>query len=346
MSSKAWTWPLHASEPLTSRQLPPWDYTDATTWDSRLYEIITVKLSKTIVPSNAQLPTVLLQCFSTTPATVIEDRLEDQEDAEWLPDDNSCADSESLEYDADADRRKVSVHSRPTFQYLKDRLQDQQHGPPRFPLEHIASPTCQSVQGINGHKLSVAEMKGCRNHRFLLPKPSHWVPPDWKPEAVDNIFEKTAYLCFREKQTAPTSRWRANLSIHHAMDLTESRYQRIVANKGCWSPLFKLPVELLDNIFAFLDDLGVSAIVATCGTFRRHAQPLYRRRVIRDMSWFWEVPEGRPYPASPDWAVTWEPCNPPSLVPPELPLGLETRKAETEIWAQITADDPNMSDVW
>ncbi|KAH7549011.1 hypothetical protein BM1_10784 [Bipolaris maydis] len=418
--------------------------------------------------------------FQHDPSDGYRDRLEDQEDAEWLPDDNSCADSESLEYDADADvgpddlsesndcdtadkeranYRSIvrEFHQSPLkicpthdtwdsdgrylytrdrrFQYLKDRLQDQQHGPPRFPLEHIASPTCQSVQGINGHKLSVAEMKGCRNHRFLLPKPSHWVPPDWKPEAVDNIFEKDSLFVLSGEANGSYESMAGQFVYPPRYGLDRVPVSANSANKGCWdrgsweplpvhsycldmyakasyrrlghvdlhdiwlwremcsnparfgfadevnspypgigktneidpfshhagnewmvanpmeipglakSPLFKLPVELLDNIFAFLDDLGVSAIVATCGTFRRHAQPLYRRRVIRDMSWFWEVPEGRPYPASPDWAVTWEPCNPPSLVPPELPLGLETRKAETEIWAQITADDPNMSDV-
>ena len=111
------------------------------------------------------------------------------------------------------------------------------------------------------------------------------------------------------------------------------------------SPLSALPIELLDNIFLFLDDPGVNAVAATCRTFRCLSQPLYRRRVIRDMSWLWEVLEGRPYPASPDWPVTWDPCNPPGLVPPELPLGLETRETETDIWTQITADDPDMSDV-
>ena len=44
----------------------------------------------------------------------------------------------------------------------------------RAPLEHIASRTCQSLQGINGHILGLAEMKNCRNHRFLLPKPLNW----------------------------------------------------------------------------------------------------------------------------------------------------------------------------
>ena len=106
-----------------------------------------------------------------------------------------------------------------------------------------------------------------------------------------------------------------------------------------------MPVELLDNIFAFLDDPGVKAIKATHRSFRCDAQPLYRRRVVTDMSWLWEVLEGRPYPASLDLPVMWDPCNPPGLVPPELPLGLETRKTETDIWSQIIAVDPIISGV-
>ncbi|EUC27423.1 hypothetical protein COCCADRAFT_111743 [Bipolaris zeicola 26-R-13] len=437
--------------------------------------------------------------FQHDPSDGYRDRPEDQEDAEWLPDDNSCADSEPLEYDTDADvgpddlsgsndcdtadknratyRSAVRELYQPPlkgypphgtwdvdgrylytrdrrFQYLKDRLQDQEHGPPRFPLEHIASPTCQSVQGINGNKLSVAEMKGCRNHRFLLPRPSHWVPPDWKPEAVDGIFEKDSLFVLSGEANGsyasmagqfvypprygldrvPVSADTANqdcwdcgswqpLPVHsYCLDIyAKASYRRLgrvdlhdiwlwrelcgnparfefadelsspypgigraneidpflhhvdnewmVANpveipglaealKDCLisgtsgavvqkiqSPLLELPAELLDNIFVFLNDLSVDAIAATCRTFRRHAQPLYRRRVTRDMSWLWEVLEGRPYPASPDWPVTWDPCNPPGLVPPELPLELKARKEEAEIWAQIIADDPNMSDV-
>lgn len=67
---------------------------------------------------------------------------------------------------------------------LRDMLEDQACGSPRLPLEHIASPSCQSLQGINGHALSVAEMKNCRNHRFLLAK-----PPNWERETTDDIFE-------------------------------------------------------------------------------------------------------------------------------------------------------------
>ncbi|KAF5672658.1 pisatin demethylase cytochrome P450 [Fusarium circinatum] len=52
------------------------------------------------------------------------------------------------------------------------------------PSEHIASPSCQSLQGINGHVLSVAQMKNCRNVRFLVPKPSMW-----KADLSDQLLE-------------------------------------------------------------------------------------------------------------------------------------------------------------
>ena len=58
-----------------------------------------------------------------------------------------------------------------------------------LPLEHIASPSCQNVHGINGHELSVAEMKNCRTHRFLIPKPTYW-----KGEAADGIFENDSWF--------------------------------------------------------------------------------------------------------------------------------------------------------
>ncbi|EWG50059.1 hypothetical protein FVEG_09391 [Fusarium verticillioides 7600] len=52
------------------------------------------------------------------------------------------------------------------------------------PPEHIASPSCQSMQGINGHALSVAQMKNCRNIRYLVPKPSNW-----KADSSDQLLE-------------------------------------------------------------------------------------------------------------------------------------------------------------
>jgi hypothetical protein len=46
----------------------------------------------------------------------------------------------------------------------------------RVPPEHIASPSCQSLRGINGHALSLGQMKNCRNVRLLTPKPQNWQP--------------------------------------------------------------------------------------------------------------------------------------------------------------------------
>ncbi|KAG8670483.1 hypothetical protein FPOAC2_09839 [Fusarium poae] len=43
-------------------------------------------------------------------------------------------------------------------------------GEQKVPPEHIASPSCQSLRGINGHRLSLEQMKNCRNVRFLIPK--------------------------------------------------------------------------------------------------------------------------------------------------------------------------------
>ncbi|KAI1032768.1 hypothetical protein LB504_006235 [Fusarium proliferatum] len=52
------------------------------------------------------------------------------------------------------------------------------------PPEHIASPSCQNLQGINGHVLSVAQMKNCRNIRYLVPKSS-----SWKADSSDQLLE-------------------------------------------------------------------------------------------------------------------------------------------------------------
>jgi hypothetical protein len=150
---------------------------------------------------------------------------EDDEDAEWLPEDDSDARSEVLDYDTEADSnvelldisqcddkdagdggnalrelhapplprhlphgtlRNGYMYAREQIgpQYLGGFLQKQACGSYRLPLEHIAAPSCQSLQGINGHVLSAEEMKGCRNHRFLLAK-----PPIWQADESDSIFE-------------------------------------------------------------------------------------------------------------------------------------------------------------
>ncbi|UZP43059.1 hypothetical protein NXS19_010875 [Fusarium pseudograminearum] len=60
----------------------------------------------------------------------------------------------------------------------------------KVPSEHIASPSCQSLQGINGHRLSVAEMKNCRNVRFLIPKLHNWKLGD-----DERLMEEDSLFC-------------------------------------------------------------------------------------------------------------------------------------------------------
>ncbi|KAF5592963.1 pisatin demethylase cytochrome P450 [Fusarium subglutinans] len=61
------------------------------------------------------------------------------------------------------------------------------------PSEHIASPSCQSLQGINGHVLSVAQMKNCRNVRFLVPKPSMW-KADFSDQLLEGSSDNLFYV--------------------------------------------------------------------------------------------------------------------------------------------------------
>lgn len=42
--------------------------------------------------------------------------------------------------------------------------------------EHLAGPDCVSESGYTGHRISVAEMKGCRAVQCLLKKEANWMP--------------------------------------------------------------------------------------------------------------------------------------------------------------------------
>ena len=50
--------------------------------------------------------------------------------------------------------------------------------------EHIAGHNCISARGYSGHRISLAEMKGCRAVQWLVQK-----DVDWMPESDDEDFE-------------------------------------------------------------------------------------------------------------------------------------------------------------
>jgi hypothetical protein len=50
--------------------------------------------------------------------------------------------------------------------------------------ENIGGPGCVDCRGYSGHRISLAEMKGCRAIQCLLMKTI-----DWKPEPDDQDFE-------------------------------------------------------------------------------------------------------------------------------------------------------------
>jgi hypothetical protein len=351
--------------------------------------------------------------------------------------------------------------------YLGDLLAKQACGSYRMPLEHIAAPSCQSLQGINGHFLSVEQMKGCRNHRFLLAK-----PPNWQADESDNIFERgssfvlsgesngsylspvapyvypprygvdkvdcwTLYIndgcnvceiCFllncllqlltpiqnsdgwrplpvhsycldmfakasyrrlgrvdldgiwhwREMQSYPESYNLTRDDVLHRPEVAQGRHddgnpwchqpgdEWLAANpveipescglvESCFTSstlehtvqnsqarLLGLPAELIDHIISFLGEYELSAVAATSRKLRCHTQSFFRALAVEHMGWLWEVFEAERYPNSPDWPVSWDPCNPPGLVVPDLPYDLETEEQENALWAQIIEEDSEM----
>ena len=46
------------------------------------------------------------------------------------------------------------------------------------PGEHLAGPGCVSHSGYSGHRISLAEMKGCRAIQCLIKKDANWMPED------------------------------------------------------------------------------------------------------------------------------------------------------------------------
>lgn len=55
---------------------------------------------------------------------------------------------------------------------------DDRHG------EHVAGPACVSESGYSGHRISLAEMEGCRAIQCLVKKDTNWIP-----ESDDEDFE-------------------------------------------------------------------------------------------------------------------------------------------------------------
>ncbi|KAH7183345.1 uncharacterized protein B0J16DRAFT_163720 [Fusarium flagelliforme] len=148
---------------------------------------------------------------------------DDSDDPDWVPDDQSCADSEPLEYDSEAESGSDDSSSETTEDhdntdglYSVSNLCNQPrperlpHGTwynnkvfytgtreapllcdfpeqdgRKIPHEHIASPSCQSLRGINGHVLSVEQIKNCRNSRLIIPKRANW-----ELGAEDELLEK------------------------------------------------------------------------------------------------------------------------------------------------------------
>ncbi|CAN9146214.1 unnamed protein product [Alternaria alternata] len=224
--------------------------------------------------------------------------------------------------------------------YLGGLLPKQACGSYRLPLEHIAAPSCQSLQGINGHFLSVEQMKGCRNHRFLLAK-----PPDWQADESDNIFERGSSFVLSGESNgsylSPVAPYvyppRYGVDKVDCWTLT---LERTVQNSQ--ARLLGLPAELIDHIISFLEEYELSAVAATSGKLRCHTQSFFRALAVEHMSWLWEVFEAERYPNSPDWPVSWDPCNPPGLIVPDLPYDLETEEQENALWVQIIEEDPEM----
>jgi len=167
---------------------------------------------------------------------------DDSDDLDWVPDDQSCMNTEPLEYDSEAESgpddslsETTEDHDDTDELYSVSNLCNQPrperlpHGTwynnkvfytgtreapllldfpeqdgRKIPLEHIASPSCQSLRGINGHVLSVEQMKNCRNLRLILPKQANW-----ELGAEDELLEKDS-LFFVTGETNGSSATQGN----------------------------------------------------------------------------------------------------------------------------------------
>ncbi|KAG5782521.1 hypothetical protein H9Q73_003822 [Fusarium xylarioides] len=324
------------------------------------------------------------------------------------------------------------------------------------PPEHIASPSCQSMQGINGHVLSVAQMKTCRNIRYLVPKSSSWkadssdqlleggrdnlfyvsgesngsnmiesrnfrgihsvYPPRHRLKEISTSWELEESLIplpvhsycldmyakaslrrlgyvelnglwhWREMRNMPASYGvedRIPERIRKQVRLPQLQRARqqwdwpwchipgdewLVANpveipglsrvlESCMKDLnikgytqqttwfLALPSETIQHILSFLNITNLDNAAKTCRAMFKLAQPIFRKKVVRDMPWLWEVLENNEYPVSRDCLPTWDPLCPLGIPPPTLPVGLESEEEEEERWAPILVENPEMEQV-
>lgn len=103
----------------------------------------------------------------------------------------------------------------------------------KAPPEHIAASSCQNVQGINGHALSLAQMKNCRNIRFLMPKPSNWTL-----EASDQLLEESSLFYLSGETNGSNASagrvfraWRPFYPVRHG--LQELHMDWLNVGEGC-----------------------------------------------------------------------------------------------------------------
>ncbi|KAF4997562.1 hypothetical protein FGRMN_3767 [Fusarium graminum] len=140
-------------------------------------------------------------------------------------------------------------HSRRVY-YTGDRSSVQRgffpeaDGKPYVPTEHIAAPSCRSLLGINGHVLSVQQMKNCRNVRFLIPKPQ-----GWHAEADDEIFEEDSKFYISGESNGSTlyvhknfQSWRSFYPPRH--ELHELRTNWEFVDYGCYDSDMLNPLPL------------------------------------------------------------------------------------------------------
>jgi hypothetical protein len=138
------------------------------------------------------------------------------------------------------------------------------------------------------------------------------------------------------------------VEIPQSYNLVESCFSSAAlecATQHSHARLLGLPAELIDHIMSFLKESDLNPVAATCRKLRVHTQSFFKALAVEHMGWLWEVFEAERYPSSPDWPATWDPCNPPGLIIPDLPYDLTSEEQENALWVEILKDDPDMGNV-